>query len=79
MQWQRNPRRSGIVVESNTALPDVYWSHLMICPFCKLDVANPCHNQREVQERANTSLERCVKALKETSGQQSNVIKAEVR
>jgi hypothetical protein len=76
IQRQRNPRLSEIVAEGNTALPDVYWGNLMICPFCKLNVANPCHSQREVQERANTSLERCVRALKETSGQQSNVIKA---
>jgi hypothetical protein len=48
----------------------------MICPFCKLDVANPCHNQRDMQERAKTHVERCERALKETSGPHSNIIKA---
>jgi hypothetical protein len=48
----------------------------MICSYCKLDVVNPCHNQQEMQERANTDIERCVRALKESSGPHSNMIKA---
>jgi hypothetical protein len=36
----------------------------MICPFCKQEVDEPCHNTVEMQRRARDHIERCDKALK---------------
>ncbi len=40
----------------------------MICPFCKEDVADPCHNTVEMQQRASTPVLRCNEALKNLKG-----------
>ena len=31
----------------------------MMCSYCKHEVENPYHNQREVQQRATDYVERC--------------------
>ena len=40
----------------------------MICPFCKQDVDDPCHNTVEMQHRAGEHIERCERALKSLKG-----------
>jgi hypothetical protein len=40
----------------------------MICPFCKQEVDNPCRNTVEMQQRANSHIERCNPALKSLQG-----------
>jgi hypothetical protein len=40
----------------------------MICPFCKQEVDEPCHNTVEMQRRARDHVERCDKALKSLKG-----------
>ena len=36
----------------------------MMCPYCKRDVENPCHDMQEVQQRATQHVERCEDAFK---------------
>jgi hypothetical protein len=40
----------------------------MICPFCKQDLENPCHNTVEMQQRASEHIDRCKMALKSLTG-----------
>jgi hypothetical protein len=35
----------------------------MMCPYRKHDVENPCHNLREVQQRATDHVELCERAF----------------
>jgi hypothetical protein len=40
----------------------------MICPFCKQEVDEPCHNTVEMQRRAKDHVEHCNYALKSLRG-----------
>jgi len=40
----------------------------MVCPFCKQDVDDPCHNTVEMQQRADEHIVRCDKALRSLKG-----------
>lgn len=40
----------------------------MICPFCKQETDDPCHNTVEMQRRASTHVQRCNEALKSLKG-----------
>ncbi|HEV2557878.1 MAG TPA: hypothetical protein VGU45_04560 [Microvirga sp.] len=35
----------------------------MTCPYCKLDVDQPCQSMQDVQHRAEAHVDRCEKAL----------------
>lgn len=40
----------------------------MMCPFCNQDVANPCHNIQEMQQRAASHIDRCERAYESQGG-----------
>jgi hypothetical protein len=40
----------------------------MICSFCQQDVNEPCHSLQEMQQRADSHIERCENALKRQGG-----------
>lgn len=37
----------------------------MTCQFCHQDVKNPCHDVKEMRQRAMRHVDRCEKALKD--------------
>jgi hypothetical protein len=43
----------------------------MQCPFCHQDVADPCHNTQEMEQRATSHVERCEHALESREGTQA--------
>jgi hypothetical protein len=40
----------------------------MICPFCRQDVSDPCHDIQEIQQRAARHIDRCEQALARQGG-----------
>jgi hypothetical protein len=40
----------------------------MICAFCQQDVNEPCHNIQEMQQRAESHVDRCEHALERQGG-----------
>ncbi|NBJ12907.1 hypothetical protein [Microvirga arsenatis] len=40
----------------------------MKCQFCHQDIDNPCHNAQEMQQRAQSHVERCEHALQSQQG-----------
>ncbi len=40
----------------------------MICAFCQQDVNDPCHTIHEMQQRAESHIERCEHAFKRQGG-----------
>ncbi len=43
----------------------------MICAFCQQDVNEPCHNIQEMQQRADSHVDRCEHALERQGGHHS--------
>jgi hypothetical protein len=40
----------------------------MICAFCRQDVNDQCHNMQEMQQRAESHVDRCVTAFERQGG-----------
>lgn len=40
----------------------------MICAYCQQDVNEPCHNVQEMQQRAESHIERCEHAYRSQAG-----------
>jgi hypothetical protein len=43
-------------------------TNLMICAFCQQDVTEPCHSIQEMQQRAETHIDRCEDAFERQGG-----------
>jgi len=44
----------------------------MKCQFCQQDIENPCHNTQEMEQRAESHVERCEHALHDRQDSERN-------
>lgn len=51
----------------------------MRCQFCHQDVETPCHNVQEMQQRAQSHVERCEHALQDQKGMKAGSQRSDVQ